>query len=106
MASVSVRVKIDSDAPQRIKRMPEVKSALTDLASKVSATANGLGAGFKTGYYHKDHKSPAIGGTTPVYGYEKAKDSSRYGSVATVHPKNYAAMKDNYQNNTLLKAGG
>lgn len=106
MASVTVKVDIDANAPERIKRMAEVKDALTKQAGVICNKANGMSAGFRTGYYHKNHQSPGIGGTSPVYGYEKAKNASRYGSVATVHPKNYAAMKDNYQNNTLLKAGG
>ena len=41
-----------------------------------------------------------------IYGYEKAEKSTKYGYVSTVHPLNYAAMKDTYQNNTLLKAKG
>lgn len=69
-----------------------------DIASR----ANSLGAGFRTGKYHRDHKSPAVGGTAPSY----VGDTQRRGKtpVGIVHPKNYAAMKDNHLHNTLLKS--
>ena len=107
MASdVKVVVKMSSDYERIMKSQPGVGEAVTNKASAISGNANALGAGFRTGYYHRDHKSPAVGGTAPEYGYEKAEKSTKYGYVSTVHPLNYAAMKDTYQNNTLLKAKG
>ena len=107
MASdVKVVVKMSYDYERIMKSQPGVGEAVTNKAFKVSSNANALGAGFRTGYYHRDHKSPAVGGTAPEYGYEKAEKSTKYGYVSTVHPLNYAAMKDTYQNNTLLKAKG
>ena len=107
MASgVRVTVRMDPDFENIIKGMPEVGEAVTEKAAAISGRANSLGAGFRTGYYHRDHRSPAVGGTAPSYGHEQAERSTRYGYVATVHPLNYAAMKDNHQNNTLLKAKG
>ena len=105
-STVHVNVQMSPDFEQVIKTMPQVKAALTKEASAISEQANALGSSFKTAKYHPDHTSPGVGGTTPKYGYEKAKDANRYGLVATVHPKNYAAMKDNMVNNTLLKAMG
>ena len=101
-----VTVKMFSDFEDIIKGLPGVGNAVTNRASSISGRANGLGSGFRTGFYHPDHKSPAVGGTAPVYGYEQAKKSDKYGYVATVHPLNYSAMKDNHENNTLLKAKG
>ena len=73
---------------------------------RVDATANSLGSSFRTGYYHRDHKSPAVGGTQPKYG----GDTQRFRSggvnapVGIVYTANYAAQKDNMLHNTLLKA--
>ena len=44
-----------------------------------------------------------VGGTQPRYVSEKAIETQG-GSVSIVHPKNYAAMKDNHLHNTLLKS--
>lgn len=105
-SAVKVTVKMSPDYERILKSQPGVGGAVTERASQVSSNANALGAGFRTGYYHPEHKSPAVGGTAPVYGYEQAEKSTKYGYVSTVHPLNYAAMKDNYENNTLLKAKG
>lgn len=108
MASGGVRVdvRMSPDFENIIKTQDGVADAVTDGASQICGRANALGSGFRTGYYHRDHKSPAVGGTAPAYGYEKAERSTKYGYVSTVHPLNYAAMKDTYENNTLLKAKG
>jgi hypothetical protein len=45
-----------------------------------------------------------VGGTQPAYVGDVRM--GRRGYVGIVHPGNYAAMKDNYENNTLLKAKG
>ena len=79
---------------------PEIESATERIGGK----ANSLGAPFRTGYYHRDHKSPAVGGTQPSYG----ADVETHGGVPVgiVYTANYAAMRDNAQNNTLLKSIG
>lgn len=98
-----VRVVID----QRALRLaaadaarPEVESA----TARIEGRANALGAPFRTGLYHRNHKSPAVGNTQPVY----ASDVETHGQmpVGIVHTANYAAMRDNAQNNTLLKSIG
>lgn len=104
MANVSVTVQMSPDYERIMQTMPQTKEALDKRAIEIAGQANALGSSFKTGKYHPDHTSPGVGGTTPIYDYSKAKNANRYGSVATVHPKNYAAMKDNMVNNTLLKA--
>lgn len=104
--SVHVDVKMSPDFEKIIREEPGVGEAVTRRASDISRNANALGSGFRTGFYHPGHKSPAVGGTAPEYGYEQAEKSNRYGYVSTVHPLNYSAMKDTYENNTLLKAKG
>ena len=71
------------------------------------AMANSLGSGYRTGYYHRDHKSPAVGGTQPKYGGSTQRFRNSEGisiPVGIVTTKNYAAMKDNMLHNTLLKS--
>lgn len=74
-----------------------------DAADARRDTANALSSGFRTGYYHRDHKSPAVGGTQPAY---MAKTGRPRGivPVGIVYTANYAAQKDNMLHNTLLKA--
>lgn len=106
MDSVKVNVVLDKDAPEKIFALPQVKGALTKQASEIADRANQLGAGFRTGIWH-DHKTGETrGNTQPNYGYTKAQSSTKYGSIAFVHPKNYSAMKDNYLHDTMLKAMG
>lgn len=81
-----------------------VRGALDARTAQITARANALGSGFRTGHYHPDHRSPGVGGTQPSYVGDVRM--GRKGYVGIVHPANYAAMKDNYENNTLLKAKG
>lgn len=105
MASVTVKVDISQQSLERAVNFAEgTKAALASKSSAIASTANSMGSGFRTGKYHRDHKSPAVGGTSPVYVSDV--EMGRKGYVGIVHPKNYAAMKDNYLNNTLLKAKG
>lgn len=98
---VSVNVKLDENAPEKIYKLPQTKGALTKYANEIASSANSLGAGFRTKKVHIDGKE--VGGTQPRYVSEKAIET-KGGSVAIVHPKNYAAMKDNHLHNTLLKS--
>lgn len=77
--------------------------AVRDATDAVAARANRLSSGYRTARYRRDHESPAVGGTRPEYGSNTARPR---GVVPTgiVHPRNYAAMKDNVLHNTLLKA--
>lgn len=79
---------------------PEVEAA----TSRVIAAANSLSSGYRTGLYHRNHESPAVGNTQPRY----AGDVQEFGGwpVGIAYTGNYAAMKDNAENNTLLKARG
>ena len=99
MASVTVKWEPDLDG--KLKVFPQVKGALTKEAGAIAGRANAMSSAFRTGLYHRDHKSPAVGNTQPKYESDQAR-----GAVALVYTGNYAAMKDNALNNTLLKARG
>lgn len=70
----------------------------------IKAAADSMSAGFRTGLYHRDHKSPAVGNTKPKYKSSVKKFNGL--PVGIVYTGNYSAMKDNTINNTLLKARG
>ena len=100
-----VRVEWDMDALQRAAGKDDgVEAALSEATSSITAAANALSSGFRTGLYHRDHQSPAVGGTQAAY--EGNVEDHGKGNVGIVYTANYAAQKDNLQNNTLLKARG
>lgn len=81
----------------------EGTQAALELATRnIVSKANAMGSSYRTAKYHRDHKSPAVGGTQPKYAGDVRK--GRKGPIGIVHPKNYAAMKDNHLHNTLLKS--
>lgn len=69
------------------------------------ADANASSAGFRTGIYHRNHRSPGVGNTQPRYAGDVIRMDG-YWPVGIVHPANYAAMRDNMENNTLVKVAG
>ena len=99
----SMRVKVNDKAVERaIANSPGIKRALKQKGDYHAAVANALGAGYRTGRWH-DHKTGEVkGGKAPEY----AATMGDKGDICLVHPVNYAAMKDNYLHNTLLKAKG
>lgn len=68
-----------------------------------AAKANALGAGYRTAKYHRDHMSPAVGGTAPKYAANTGRPRGIV-PVGIVYTANYAAQKDNMLHNTLLKS--
>lgn len=105
MASVSVKVVIDQKALEHAVNFSEgTARALGAKTDAITGAANGMSAGFRTGRYHRDHRSPAVGDTPASYAGNVQMESKGY--VGIVYTANYAAQKDNYLNNTLLKAKG
>ena len=103
--AASCSVELDLTALQQLAGNDTlVRGALDARTAQITARANALGSGFRTGHYHPDHRSPGVGGTQPSYVGDVRM--GRKGYVGIVHPANYAAMKDNYENNTLLKSKG
>lgn len=105
MGSVSVKVDISQQSLEHAVGFAEgTAQALRSMTDGITGSANALSSGFRTGIYYVDHKAPHVGGTQPEYA--GSVRLGRKGYVGIVHPANYAAMKDNYMNNTLLKAKG
>ena len=100
-----VKIVLDEQSLQRVlNSLPGLKQQLTESGAAIAGRANALSAGFRTHYPFYDKKSGEVrGGTQPVYVSEPAR-KGKSGLISIVHPKNYAAMKDNYKNNTMLKA--
>lgn len=87
-----------------IGKAPEVQCEVDAATRRIWSAANAMSSGYRTGLYHRDHKSPAVGNTQPAY--DGDVEVRRNAVVGIVHTGNYAAMKDNFENNTLLKARG
>ena len=97
------RVEIHRDKlRQAVQDAEGLPAALGEAVSQITAKANALGAGYRTGIWHDPETREERGDTQPVY----EGDVQRRGKsqVGIVHPGNYAAMKDNHEHNTLLKS--
>ena len=102
-AITSMRVTLKPGYEADVCKYPQVKGKVSQLAGAYADRCNELGAGFRTGYWHDPQTHEKKGGTQPHYVADKATETES-GCVAIVHPKNYAAMKDNHEHNTMLKA--
>lgn len=76
---------------------------IRNVADNVASAANAMSAGYKTGKYHREHKSPGVGGSQPVYESNTQRPKGVV-PVGIVYTRNYAAMKENHEHNTLLKS--
>lgn len=85
-------------------KAPETVDEIDKAVSRIAATATSMSSGNVTGSYHRDHKSPHVGGTAPFYGSDT--QVLRNSAVGLAYTDNYAAKKDNLENNTLLRAMG
>jgi len=92
----------DAKLRKAINEASGTRQALNLAVDHITSRANSLGSGYRTAKYHRDHKSPAVGGTQPKYTGDVK--TGKKGPIGIVHPKNYAAMKDNHLHNTLLKS--
>ena len=102
----NARVEVNKEAAWNICiRQDALYQLIRSETDKRASRANALGAGYKTGKYHKDHKSPAIGGMSPKYVAHTGRPRGAV-PVGIVYTGNYAAQKDNMLHNTLLKAKG
>ena len=105
MGSVKVRVVMAPDWEKRVYGLPKLKSALTEEANATAGRANAMSAGFRTMRYTSSKTKQKVGGKQAVYKALPARMFNGY-PVALVTEGNYAAMKDNYDHNTLLKSLG
>lgn len=105
MASVTCKVNISQRALEDAAfRSAGTRAKLAEETARIAGRANSLGSGYRTGRYHDHATGEVRGNTQPSYGH--SVQMGRRGWVGLVHPKNYAAMKDTKENNTLLKAKG
>lgn len=104
MAS-GMRIEVDrKSAINAVNNAPGVEDALNSATQLIVSQANLLGLGYETPIWH-DHKTGETkGGTAPEYAGDVRR--VKKAPIGIVHPANYAAMKDNYLHNTLLKAKG
>lgn len=99
-----VEFHIDKEKLWRLACKSEGTYALVrNAADAVSSRANAMSSGFRTAKYHRDHKSPAVGGTQPKYEANTGRPRGIV-PVGIVYTANYAAQKDNHLHNTLLKS--
>lgn len=99
-----VEFKIDENKLWRLVcRQDSTYQVIRSTADATADLANSFSSGFRTGKYHKDHQSPAIGGTQPVYKSNTQRPKGVV-PVGIVYTANYAAKQDNHRHNTLLKA--
>lgn len=87
------------EAVQESDGLPD---AIQSVASRIASNANALGSSFRTGIFHDHETGETLGDTQPQYGYDVARKGRSI--IGIVMPKNYAAMKDTHENNTLLKS--
>ena len=85
-------------------KSPETVEAVTKATRLVERTANAISSGFRTGIWHEPKTHETRGNTRPKY--EGDVDEGRVAAHGIVYTGNYSAMKDNAQNNTLLKSIG
>lgn len=99
----NVTLKLDEKAILNLGRLDGIRPLLDNATTQITSAAQSMSAGFRTGIWH-DKDRNTIGDTPTNY---KGDVSCRaYGYVGLVVTGNYSAMKDNYENNTLLKAMG
>lgn len=101
------RIEIDEQALKHaVGHADGMRGVLDAKTQEIAGRANAMGAGFRTGLYYekKHHPKPGVGNKQPEYAGDV--QMGKYGYIGLVHPANYAALKDTYLHNTLLKAGG
>lgn len=97
----SVEVVLHQDKIEKaVRNADKLEGSLEEVVKRIVDNANRLSSSFRTGIIHRDGQT--IGDTQPEYAGDVIWGKSGY--IGLVHPKNYSAMKDNYENNTLLKS--
>lgn len=121
--SIKVSVKMSPNFEKEVMAMPRVAGECTRVANQIAERANTMasevsGIWHETGKPHNPNRTggtwhgnrnvtETVGGTRANYGAKPAKRMGTDGKpVAIVFTANHAAMKDQFKNNTLLKAKG
>lgn len=103
---ISVRLRVDPMAVGRILAdSSQLDRLVREHTDRIAGTANTLSSEFRTGMYRDPVTREARGNTQPSYvGDVRRGRTGR--PVGLVRTGNYSAMRDNTENNTLLKALG
>lgn len=94
----NVTLKLDEKAIKNLGRLDGIRPLLDNATAQITSSAQSMSAGYRTGIWHGK-------GNTPT-NYKGDVSCHEYGYVGLVVTGNYSAIKDNYENNTLLKAMG
>lgn len=101
----TVKVVIDEAAMKRaIQNADGVQGILKQRVDSITANANALSAGMRTGIFHDHATGETRGDTQPEF--EGNVEKRKGGYIGIVYTANYAAQKANMENNILLKAKG
>ena len=101
MADVTIDVDVEKAWAIACKS-EEMYQVIRSETDRRATRANALSAGFKTKKYHVEHRSPAVGGTSPRYTAHTGRPNGQV-PIGIVYTGNYAAQKENMLHNTLLK---
>ncbi len=106
MASIAnVEVVIDQKALEDAAYAQEgTQAIIKERTDEIISGANAMSAGYQTGVFH-DHATGETRGPTHAE-YDGNVQLRRGSYIGIVYTANYAAQKDNLENNTLLKAKG
>ena len=96
------KIEIDEAALENLVKTSEETMALIQqhVTASVDA-ANAASASFRTAIFHRPG-GETVGDTQPHYA--GSVKLVRRCWIGLIHPKNYAAMKDNHERNTMLKS--
>lgn len=100
MANYDIEIN-DKELEKLIKTSDETKALVSEHTTATIDAANAASASFRTAIFHRPD-GETVGDTQPEYGGNT--EMVRGCWVGIVHPKNYAAMKDNHERNTMLKS--
>lgn len=101
----SFEVKWDMEAVKRAIASDEgVESGVRELTRSKIALSNAASSGFRTERFTDGKTKEKKGGTAPRYAGNVERHGKHKWPTGIVYTANYAAMRDNYLHNTLLKA--
>ena len=101
----TVVVKIDQKALEEAAYGQDgTEAIIKQHTDAIIDNANALCAGYKSGVFHDRETGTTKGPTQAVYDGNVERRKTAY--IGIVYTANYAAQKDNLENNTLLKAKG
>lgn len=105
MDSSGLDIRWDTSALGRAAALcDETRDGLEEAVAKITGRANALCEGYVTKEFYNREAHELRGNTQAQYGGDVRMERNSY--VGIVHPVNYSAMKDNTENNTLLKSIG